>query len=75
MDMKLFENAGQREIEGLVRVEDEIRRHERRERLHMVLIAGLGMMVGRFVLCRPLRLTVRSGVIAVCHRKCQITAR
>lgn len=45
MDMKLFENAGQREIEGLVRVEDEIRRHERRERLHMVLIAGLGMMV------------------------------
>ncbi len=45
MDLKLFEAAGQREIEGLVRVEDEIRRHERRERLHMVLIAGLGMMV------------------------------
>lgn len=45
MDMKLFENAERREIEGLMKVEEEIRRHERRERLHKVLIAGLGMMV------------------------------
>ncbi|MDE5941832.1 MAG: hypothetical protein K2H14_06945 [Muribaculaceae bacterium] len=43
--MKFFENYEQKEIQGLASVEQEIRSHERRERLHKVLIAGLGMMV------------------------------
>lgn len=42
--MKFFENYEQREMEGLAEVQNEIRRHEHRERIHRCLIAGLSLL-------------------------------
>ncbi len=47
--MKLIENEEQREIEMLQKIENRIARRERREKIHRILIAGLGMLaVGAF---------------------------
>ena len=42
--MELIKNESQREIELLDKVEKRIERRARRERLHRILIAGLGVL-------------------------------
>lgn len=43
--MALIKNQEAREIEELQKVEDRIRRSERREKIHHILIAGLGTLL------------------------------
>lgn len=48
--MELYKSNEQKEIDLLKKVEERIERTERRERLHRILIAGLGMLaVAAFV--------------------------
>ncbi len=42
--MEIIKNEEQREIDLLEKVEKRIARRERRERLHRILIAGLGVL-------------------------------
>lgn len=42
--MELLKNNEQREIEMLNKVEERIERRERREKLHRILIVGLGLL-------------------------------
>lgn len=48
--MALIKNQEAREIEELQHVEERIRRSERRERIHHILIAGLGALLVAAVL-------------------------
>ncbi len=59
--MALIKNQEAREIQELQNVEARIRRTERRERIHHILIAGLGVLLvasvltGHLGLCRKAR--------------------
>lgn len=42
--MALIKTSEQKEIEALQKVENEIRRRERRDRIHHLICAGLGLL-------------------------------
>ncbi len=48
--MALIKTQEAREIEELQHVEERIRRSERRERIHHILIAGLGILLAASVI-------------------------
>lgn len=46
---KIIPTAEEREVEMLEKVEKEIRRHEKRERIHHIIMGGLALLaVGAF---------------------------
>ena len=59
--MALLKSREAREIAGLQQIEQQIKNSERRERLHHILIAGLGVLLvasvvtGHLGLCRKCR--------------------
>lgn len=43
--MALLKSEGRREIDELKKVQDQIAHRERREKIHHILIAGLGILL------------------------------